>query len=69
MNLEGCRIGTDGLLEISYEKKLYDEEQTLIQKFMVNNSKLKELNLGENEIDETGLIEMFSILSDPSSFC
>lgn len=36
---------------------------------MVNNSKLKEFNIGENDIDETGLIEIFSILSDNSSFC
>lgn len=30
---------------------------------MKNNLSLEELNLGENEIDETGLIEFFSLLN------
>lgn len=69
LNLEGCRIHTDGLLQIHFERKLYDQEKTLVQKFLENNQTLKELNLGENDIDETGLIETFSLLSDTNNIC
>ena len=69
LNLEGCRIQTDGLLEINYEDKLYNGKKSLIEKFLNNNNKLEELNIGENEIDETGLIETFSLLNSNVNFC
>ena len=69
LNLEGCRLQTDGLLEINYEDKLYNGKKSLIEKFLQENHKLEELNLGENEIDETGLIETFSLLNSNVNFC
>lgn len=62
LNLEGCRITTEGLLEISYLDKLYYEKKTLLEQFFVATKNLTELNLSENDIDETGLIELFSLL-------
>ena len=35
---------------------------------MQNNMQLEELNLGENEIEETGLIEIFSMLNPNINF-
>ena len=60
LNLEGCRIQTEGLMEIDFLDKLYKNKKSLIQKFLDKNKVLEELNIGENEIDETGLIETFS---------
>ena len=62
LNLEGCRITTEGLIEINYMDKLYYEKRTLLEQFFMATRSLLELNLSENDIDETGLIELFSLL-------
>lgn len=62
LNLEGCRITSEGLLEISYSDKLYFGKKTLLERFFYATTNLIELNLSENDIDEIGLIELFSLL-------
>ncbi len=63
LNLEGCRVQTKGLMQIDYKEKLYNQRKTLIQEFLEDNQSLEEFYIGENEIDETGLIELFSLLN------
>lgn len=50
-------------MKINYEEKLYNNKETLIEQLIKDNYTLKELNIGDNSIDETGYIELFSVLN------
>lgn len=58
-----------GLMGIECDEKLFEGKESLIQKFLGNNSQIIELNLCDNEIDEYGLIDLFSLLNPDLFTC
>ena len=69
LNLEGCRVKTEGLLRVSREEILFEGARSLVSELLENNSSLREFNLGENELEEVGLIELCSQLHPAMNFC
>jgi Ran GTPase-activating protein (RanGAP) involved in mRNA processing and transport len=63
LNLEGNEIKTTGLLGITPDEKLFEDKQTSIEKLLLNNEDLEELNLSNNEIDDYGIIETITYLN------
>lgn len=63
LNLEGNQMKSEGLLGITPEEKLFEGKSSKIEGFLKNNSKLLELNLNDNQIDEIGIIELISQLN------
>jgi len=60
LNLEGNDVYSEGLLGIHPDDKLFDNKKTTIERFLMNNRDLIELNLSNNKIDEYGMIEVVS---------
>lgn len=54
---------------IQCEDKIYDNKNSLIELFLSNNDHIVELNLGDNYIDEYGLIDLFSVLNSTQIHC
>lgn len=69
LNIEGCKIGHTGLLKTTVEEKIYQKKQTLIELFLLNNECIKDLILGENELDDVCLIEIFVMLNPTLNKC
>jgi Ran GTPase-activating protein (RanGAP) involved in mRNA processing and transport len=69
LNIEGCKIGHAGLLKTTVEEKIYLKKQTLIELFLLNNECIKDLMLGENELDDVCLIEIFVMLNPTLNKC
>lgn len=53
-----------GLMGITYNEKIYENKNSLIENLLKNNQKLSFLNIANNYIDETGYIELLSTIND-----
>ena len=63
LNMEGNEIKTTGIQGITPDEKLFDDQQTSIEKLLQNNEDLEEINLSNNEIDDFGIIETITYVN------
>ena len=69
LNLEGCRLTTNGLMNCTIEEKLQFGKKSLIQKFLHDNESIESLNLANNDLCEVSIIEIINQLNSSNSSC
>lgn len=69
INIEGCLVGPAGLLKTTVEEKTDEEKKTLIEIFLTHNEVIKDLIIGQNDLNDVCLIEIFAMLNPTLNNC
>ena len=69
LNLEGCKLTSQGLMNCTVEEKLRFGKLSLVQRFLRDNLSIEDLNLANNDLCEVGIIEVIDQLNPSNSIC
>lgn len=69
LNLNGCRIGSKGIMGVDVDEIFIKNVKSEISMFFNNNKKIEEFNISNNDIEEVGVIDLFTSFNPSNVFC